>query len=97
MSEITFKFAKPPKKAKKPIKRLNRVKKTPLAKLKKQLMELVKAYVHKRDHDICQHCKKHVTGSNCQVSHVIPVSHGNRLAFEPVNMKILCYHCHLNW
>lgn len=74
-----------------------KLKKTPISKLKKKLMELVKAQVRLRDQNICQHCKKTVFGSNCHVSHVIPVSAGNILAFDPLNMKILCYHCHLNW
>jgi hypothetical protein len=28
---------------------------------------------------------------------VIPVSVTGRLALYPLNMKVLCYHCHLNW
>lgn len=67
-----------------------------ISKLKKKLMLLVKKQVHVRDNDTCQWCGKSVTGSNCQVSHVIPVSQGNALAFDLLNMKILCYHCHLN-
>lgn len=67
-----------------------------VSKLKKKLMLLVKKQVHLRDNDTCQWCGKAVTGSNCQVSHVVPVSQGNALAFDPINMKILCYHCHLN-
>ena len=82
----TIGFPKPSKK-----------KKVTITKLKKILMELVKSTVRERDNHTCQHCHKVVEGSNCQVSHVIPVSHGNRLAFDPMNMKILCYHCHLNW
>lgn len=72
-------------------------KKQSILKLKKKLMELVKAYVKERDNYTCQKCGKQVEGSNCQASHVIPVSHGKRLAFDPLNMKVLCYHDHLNW
>ena len=76
---------------------LKKPKKVSLSKLKKKLLELVKAQVRERDKYTCQHCHKVVSGSNCHVSHVIPVSHGNRLKFDPLNMKVLCYHCHLNW
>ena len=67
-----------------------------ISKLKKKLMLLVKEYVKKRDNKTCQWCLKEVEGSNCHVSHVVPVSQGNALAFDPLNMKVLCYHCHLN-
>jgi 5-methylcytosine-specific restriction endonuclease McrA len=69
----------------------------PVSKLKKRLMELMKAHVKRRDSYTCQKCGREVEGSNCHVSHVIPVSAGNALAFDPMNMKVLCYHCHLNW
>jgi 5-methylcytosine-specific restriction endonuclease McrA len=68
-----------------------------ISKLKKKLMELIKAHVRRRDNYTCQHCGKQVEGSNCHVSHVRPVSSGNALAFDPINMKVLCYHCHINW
>lgn len=77
--------------------KLTKPKKVSVSKLKKKLLELVKKYVKDRDENICQYCHKTVFGSNCHVSHVIPVSHGNRLAFDPMNMKVLCYHHHLNW
>jgi len=65
--------------------------------LGKKLMLLVKKYIHIRDNNTCQWCGKGgLVGSNCQVSHVIPVSAGKALSYEPTNMKILCYHCHLN-
>lgn len=82
-TEKPMKFAKP--------------KKVSISKLKKKLLELVKTQVRLRDDYMCQHCGKYVTGSNCHVSHVSPVSHGNRLAFDMQNMQVLCYHCHLNW
>lgn len=76
---------------------MKKPKKEKLSKYKKILMGLVKQSVRIRDDYTCQYCLKKVEGSNCHVSHVIPVSHGNRLAFDPMNMKILCYHHHLNW
>lgn len=72
-------------------------KKTNIKKLKKKLEVLVKQEVRERDNYICQHCGKNTKGSDCHVSHVIPVSGGHGLAYDPMNMKVLCYHCHLNW
>ena len=72
--------------------------KTPKIKaLKKKLEILVKEYVKKRDNHTCQKCGKKVEGSDCHGSHVIPVSAGNQFRFDPMNIKVLCYHCHLNW
>lgn len=86
--KITIGFPKPVKKKK--IK-LNRI------KLLKQLDKLVKDWVKRRDEHICQYCGIYCEGSNCHASHVIPVSHGQHLQFEPLNLKVLCYHHHLNW
>jgi 5-methylcytosine-specific restriction protein A len=74
-----------------------RRKKTERQKLMKRCDELVKEYVRLRDKNICQKCGKFVTGVNCHCSHVIPVSRDRRLAYEPVNLKCLCFHCHINW
>ena len=65
--------------------------------LKKKLEKLVKDYVKKRDNYTCQHCGKVVEGVNCHASHVIPVSRSGYLQFDPLNMKVLDYHCHINW
>lgn len=65
--------------------------------LKKKLEVLVKDYVKKRDDYTCQRCGKKVEGVNCHASHVIPVSRSGYLQFEPLNMKVLCYHDHINW
>jgi len=71
--------------------------KTPKRKLKDKLEKLVKDYIKKRDGNICQKCGKFVEGANCHASHVIPVSRDGRLAFDVLNLKVLCYHDHLNW
>lgn len=71
--------------------------KTPKRKIKDKLEKLVKEQVKKRDKYICQRCSKKVEGTNCHASHVIPVSRDMRLAFDPLNLKVLCYHCHINW
>ena len=66
-------------------------------KLKDKLDKLVKDIVKIRDNNTCQHCNKYVEGVNCHGSHVIPVSRDGRLAFDDLNIKVLCYHCHMNW
>lgn len=71
--------------------------KTEKRKIKDKLDKLVKQYVKLRDKNTCQHCGKIVEGSNCHGSHVIPVSRDGRLAFDDLNIKVLCYHCHINW
>ena len=60
-------------------------------------MDVVKTMVKERDEYICQKCGNYVTGSACHGSHVIPVSRGNALMFHPANLKVLCYHDHINW
>lgn len=71
-------------------------KKTARAKLIKDLDKLSKEVVRKRDGNTCQWCGKWVEGSSRHVSHVFPVSGGNALRWEPLNMKVLCFHCHMN-
>lgn len=71
--------------------------KTDKRKIKDKLDKVVKDIVKIRDESTCQHCFKIVSGSDCHGSHVIPVSRDGRLAFDPLNIKVLCYHCHLNW
>ena len=65
--------------------------------LKDRLDKLVKDFVKARDNKTCQRCKKVVEGSDCHGSHVIPVSRDGRLAFDDLNIKVLCMHCHLHW
>ena len=83
----TSKTVSKPSKPRKPSKTL----------LTKKLEALVKEYVKIRDDYTCQHCGKKVTGVNCHASHVIPVSRSGYLRCEPLNMKAMCYHCHINW
>lgn len=77
--------------------KLPKPKKVKLSKIKERLLDIVKAEIKKRDEYVCQKCGKYVEGSNCQASHVIPVSHGNALMFDPINLKVLCMHCHIYW
>ncbi len=74
-----------------------RRKKTDRRKLKDKLEKLVKNFVRERDDYTCQKCRKRVEGTNCHASHVIPVSRDGRLAFDPLNLKVLCFHDHINW
>ena len=74
-----------------------RKKKTKRQKLKDTLEKLVKDFVRDRDNYTCQKCSRQVYGTNCHASHVIPVSRDLRLAFDPLNLKVLCFHDHINW
>jgi hypothetical protein len=65
--------------------------------LAKKVETLAKIVAKTRDGWICQHCDKKVSGINAHGSHVIPVSAGNLLRFDPLNIKCLCYHCHRNF
>ena len=65
-------------------------------KLIDKLDQLTKEYCRVRDNWVCQWCGKDVDNSNAHRSHVIPVSHGNRLRWDERNYKLLCFHCHMN-
>ena len=80
-----------------PVRKPRKKKKPSKTLLKKKLEKLVKDYVKRRDNYTCQHCGKVVEGVNCHASHVIPVSRSGYLQFDPMNMKVLDYHCHINW
>ena len=71
-------------------------KKSDRKKLIDQLDKLSKQLVYQRDNYTCQRCGKN-DGRDYQASHVIPVSAGQKLRWDIQNMKVLCYHCHLNW
>ena len=84
----------------KPVSRkqgVGKIKKRSVSSIKKECDEIVKKIVKIRDNFTCQKCGKRVSGSDCQGSHVVPVSAGNKLAFDEQNIKVLCYHCHMNW
>lgn len=71
-------------------------KKSPLQKQKLKTEKAVKNYVKARDNYTCQWCGKYLAGSNAHASHVIPVSAGNQFRYDPLNLKCLCFHCHIN-
>lgn len=76
---------------------MKRRKKTRRRKLKDKLEKLVKDFVRNRDDFTCQRCHRRVEGTNCHASHVIPVSLDGRLDFDAQNLKVLCFHHHINW
>ena len=68
-----------------------------LKKLRKECVDLAKLVAKTRDNFIDQRSGEKVSGSNCHGSHVIPVSHGNSLKYDPENIITLSYHNHINW
>jgi len=78
-------------------KKSRRVKKqSSIGKIKKKIEDLAKLRAKERDEWICQWCGKEVHGLNAHGSHVIPVSASQRLRFDLLNIKCLCYNCHFN-
>jgi len=65
--------------------------------LKRELMLLAKNHIKERDNYTCRRCSRQVYGTNCHASHIIPVSADGRLSYEPLNMIVLCYRCHVWW
>ena len=63
----------------------------------KKIDKAVGEQIKERDKHTCQHCETKVSGQNEHVSHVIPRSKGNALRWDKNNLKILCFHCHINW
>lgn len=68
-----------------------------ITKLKKELDKLIKDIIKKRDQNICQRCGKKVEGSNCHGAHVIPVSAGNKLRWDALNLITLCMYDHMQF
>ena len=71
--------------------------KTEKKRLVKDIEALCRKIIYIRDKGKCQKCGKPVSGKNAHTSHVIPKSHGNYLRFDITNLKLLCFHCHINW
>ena len=71
--------------------------KTPLQKMHDKCWEMAKKCIKLRDHGQCQHCFKPAMGSNGHTSHVYPKSTHGALKYILINLKLLCYHCHMNW
>ena len=71
--------------------------KTERQKLVAKLDALAKEVTILRDGMICQKCYKPIAGANAHCSHVLPKSMGLHVRWVPENLKMLCYHDHLNW
>ena len=72
-------------------------KKTDRQKLKEKLDKICREIILIRDDNRCQKCGKYVEGQNAHCSHVIPKSKGDGLRWNFINLKLLCFHCHINW
>lgn len=66
-------------------------------KLKKELVTLAKTVAKLRDNYTCQKCYKTKHQAAIHGSHVIPVSAGDLLSWDVLNIKALCYSCHFHW
>ncbi len=71
--------------------------KTPLQKMHDKCWAMAKKVIALRDHGQCQHCFKRAESNNGHTSHVLPKSVGNGVRYDLLNLKLLCYHCHINW
>lgn len=69
-------------------------KKGPKTKAREKADKALTEFVRVRDRDTCQHCQKKVYGVNSQCSHVLPKGKYRRLAYDPLNVKLLCNDCH---
>ena len=57
----------------------------------------LRAQILIRDNYTCQRCGKKLEGRNCHLSHVLPKGKYPELRHDPNNVKILCYHCHIQF
>lgn len=64
---------------------------------RKYAVDMAKWVAKERDDFTCQKCGKEVSGVNCQGSHVFSVGSYPSIAADPLNIKCLCYKCHLGW
>ena len=71
--------------------------KTPLQKLHLKCWAMARKVIYLRDRGQCQRCYKPVKGANAHTSHVLPKSTHGALKYNLKNLKLLCYHCHINW
>ena len=73
------------------------MKKTQRKKLKDELDKFASKYIKMRDKNTCQWCGKSSDNPKAMhCSHVIPRSAGDRFRWMPENLKVLCFHCHIN-
>ena len=72
-------------------------KSSPKTRIKNRLWRALILYIRKRDENTCQWCLKKSYGKNAHTSHVLGRAQDGRLKFDPINLKLLCYRCHLVW
>ena len=72
-------------------------KKSKRKKLTDRLDGLCREIIRTRDGNRCQKCNKPVKNQNAHCSHVIPRSRGNALRWDLLNLKLLCFFCHIFW
>jgi 5-methylcytosine-specific restriction endonuclease McrA len=66
------------------------------SKLKEELWQLVRQQILKRDKMTCQWCGKKITSTHdAHISHVKSKKLYPNLKFDPMNLKLLCYRCHI--
>jgi len=61
---------------------------------KKTINGLLRKLIYARDGERCLHCNK---TERLQMSHIYPKGRYRRMEFDPDNLKLLCYYCHLQW
>jgi len=66
-------------------------------KLKKSMSLVFKQIIQLRDNNICQRCGKDVSNLGRIVSHLLPKSIYQSLAFEPKNAILTCHKCEAFW
>ncbi len=71
--------------------------KTPLQKMHDKCWAMAKKIIYLRDYGQCQYCFNLVKGANAHTSHVFPKSTHGAIRYDLLNLKLLCYHHHINW
>lgn len=83
-----------------PIKRKQaprRVRKTPMAKLRRQLWEKVKQYIRAMHGNTCYTCGAgDLAGSNWQTSHFVNAGESSNVRYDPDNLRPCCYRCNMS-
>jgi 5-methylcytosine-specific restriction endonuclease McrA len=69
-------------------------KKPKIKTVKRRLNRLIHEILVLRD-GCCQYCGR--TGDGLHASHVMNKGRWRNLEFDLINLKLLCYKCHINW
>lgn len=60
---------------------------------KRKIYGLIRDYIALRDGEICLKCKR--PGMVLSLSHIYPKGRYRSMELEPLNIKFLCYACHI--